>query len=118
MTKWFYIVIACLLTLTAASTARAENGLNSPYTRFGFGQLALPEMGIHKAMGGTGTGLRNYNQINMMNPATYSTVDTLTFILDMGMSLQNTNFAEGPSAATFAMHRSITLLPSGASAPG
>lgn len=95
MTKWFYIVIACLLMLAAASTARAENGLNSPYTRFGFGQLALPEMGIHKAMGGTGTGLRNYNQINMMNPATYSTVDTLTFILDMGMSLQNTNFAEG-----------------------
>jgi len=73
----------------------AENGMNSPYTRFGFGQLAIPEMGIHKAMGGTGTALRNYNQINMMNPASYSSVDTLTFILDMGMSLQNTNFKEG-----------------------
>ncbi|MBR4434258.1 MAG: hypothetical protein IKS80_07100, partial [Bacteroidaceae bacterium] len=95
MTKWFYIVMACVLTFAASPTAWAENGMNSPYTRFGFGQLALPEMGIHKAMGGTGTGLRNYNQINMMNPAAYSTVDTLTFILDMGMTLQNANFVEG-----------------------
>ena len=95
MTKKLYIVAICLLMLAGGSAAWAENGMNSPYTRFGFGQLALPEMGIHKAMGGTGTGLRNYNQINMMNPASYSSVDTLTFIFDMGMSLQNTNFVEG-----------------------
>ena len=95
MTKRLYIVVICLLMLASCPTAQAENGVNSPYTRFGFGALALPELGIHKAMGGTGTGLRNYNQINMMNPASYSTVDTLTFILDMGMSLQNTNFVEG-----------------------
>ena len=95
ITKRLYIVVICLLMLAVTPIARAENGVNSPYTRFGFGALSLPELGIHKAMGGTGTGLRNYNQINMMNPASYSTVDTLTFILDMGMSLQNTNFVEG-----------------------
>lgn len=97
MTRRIHIVSLCLLALTASFAAMAENGMNSPYTRFGFGQLATHELGIHKAMGGTGIGMRNYNQIDMLNPASYSTVDTLTFILDMGTTLQNTNFVEGNS---------------------
>jgi hypothetical protein len=73
----------------------AENGLNSPYTRYGFGQLAGMETGTNKSMGGTGIGVLNSNQINMLNPASYAAVDTLTFLLDVGMSLSNTNIAEG-----------------------
>ena len=72
----------------------AENGMNSPYTRFGYGQLATYDLGFSKAMGGTGIALRNSNQINLHNPASYSSVDTLTFIMDMGATLQNANFAE------------------------
>lgn len=45
-------------------------------------------------MGGTGIGVQNSNQINMLNPASYAAVDTLTFLLDVGMSLNYTNFAE------------------------
>ena len=73
----------------------AENGMNSPYTRFGFGQLSAMETGTNKGMGGTGIGVQNSNQINMLNPASYAAVDTLTFLLDVGMSLSNTNLAEG-----------------------
>ena len=40
-------------------------------------------------------GLRNGLHINASNPASYSAVDSLTFILDAGMSLQNANFKEG-----------------------
>lgn len=83
------------MVLCAVTGVHAENGMNSPYTRFGFGQLSIPECGVHRAMGGTGIGLRAVNQIDLLNPASYSTVDTLTFALDMGMSVQNTNFAEG-----------------------
>ena len=73
----------------------AENGMNSPYTRYGFGQLSTMELGANKGMGGVGIGLHNSNQINLLNPASYAAVDTLTFLLDIGMSLHNTNFAEG-----------------------
>lgn len=85
-----------ILTLLALSglSASAENGMNSPYTRFGYGQLASYDLGFSKAMGGTGIALRGSNQINLHNPASYSSVDTLTFIMDMGVTLQNTNFAE------------------------
>ena len=95
MKRRYCVFLFSVLFSAVLPVAKAENGMNSPYTRFGFGQLAVPELGIHKAMGGTGIAVRNYNQINLLNPASYSTVDTLTFILDMGLSLQNTNFSEG-----------------------
>ena len=82
-------IIACTLPMWA------ENGMNSPYTRYGFGQLSPMEVGVNKGMGGTGIGLQNVSQINMLNPASYAAVDTLTFLLDVGMSLHNTNLTEG-----------------------
>lgn len=88
--KILIIFAASLLALPSS----AENGMNSPYTRYGFGQLAAMETGTNKGMGGTGIGVQNSNQINMLNPASYAAVDTLTFLLDVGMSLSNTNLAE------------------------
>lgn len=92
--KIFKVLILSFITLLTLPTS-AENGMNSPYTRFGFGQLAGLETGTSKSMGGTGIGVHNINQINMLNPASYAAVDTLTFLLDVGASLSNTNIAEG-----------------------
>ncbi|MBQ2858245.1 MAG: hypothetical protein IJE78_14210 [Bacteroidaceae bacterium] len=75
-------------------TTMAQSGVNSPYTRYGFGQLSDQSFGNSKAMGGIAYGLRNGLQINAANPASYSAVDSLTFLFDAGMSLQNTNFQE------------------------
>lgn len=90
-----YRLIALLTISLFVLSTYAENGMNSPYTRYGFGQLATMETGTSKGMGGTGIGVRNNSQINLLNPASYAAVDTLTFLLDVGASLQNTNFAEG-----------------------
>ena len=92
--KLFRILALSFLTLFTLPIC-AENGMNSPYTRYGFGQLSAMETGTNKGMGGTGIGVQNSNQINMLNPASYAAVDTLTFLLDIGMSLSNSNLAEG-----------------------
>jgi hypothetical protein len=73
----------------------AQTSTNSPYTRYGFGQLSDQSFGNSQAMGGIAYGLRNGLQVNASNPASYSAVDSLTFIFDAGMSLQNANFKEG-----------------------
>ena len=88
--KAFALSIVILLT----TSIYAENGINSPYTRYGFGQLSAMETSTTKGMGGTGIGVHNSNQINMLNPASYAAVDTLTFLLDVGMSLSNTKMME------------------------
>ncbi len=84
------LFIYCLIPLYT----NAQSGVNSPYSRYGVGVLSEQSSGIAKAMGGIGAGFRQANTINLKNPASYSTVDTLTFIADLGMALQNGNFSE------------------------
>ena len=73
----------------------AQNNTNSPYTRFGYGELADRSFGAGRAMGGVGIGLRSSKQINPMNPASYSCMDTLTFLFDFGASGQVSWFYDG-----------------------
>ena len=90
-------------------SAVAQSGSNSPYTRYGFGQLSDQSFGNSKAMGGIGYGLREGLQINAANPASYSAVDSLTFLFDAGMSLQNANFQEN-GVKTNAKNSSIDYI--------
>lgn len=73
----------------------AQNNTNSPYTRFGYGELADRSFGAGRAMGGIGYGLRSPKQINPMNPASYSCMDSLTFLFDFGASAQLSWFDDG-----------------------
>ena len=79
------LVIISLLIFTQIALW-GQNNTNSPYTRFGYGGLADRAMGSGKAMGGIGIGLRSKKQINPMNPASYSCMDSMTFIFDFGAS--------------------------------
>lgn len=91
--KLFKALAILLLTLLVLPVS-AENGTNSPYTRFGFGRLSSMATCTSSSMGGTGIGVHNSNQINMLNPASYAAVDTLTFLLDVSMSMGNTHLSE------------------------
>ena len=94
MIRYKKLVTTCLVAFCAI-IAMAQSGTNSPYTRYGFGHLSDQSFGNSKAMGGISYGLRNGFQINASNPASYSAVDSLTFLFDAGLSLQNANFKEG-----------------------
>ena len=92
MNKKIYIL---LITLLLCLGSRADNGNNSPYTRYGVGLLSSQGMGINRQMGGLGYGLRSHKYINVLNPASFAEADTLTMLFDAGFSLQNVNFKEG-----------------------
>lgn len=76
-------------------TLLAQNNTNSPYTRYGYGEISDRSLGAGRAMGGLGVGLRMNNQINPMNPASYSNMDSLTFIFDFGVMAQLSWFKDG-----------------------
>lgn len=84
-------IIATLLT----TAIYAQNGINSPYSRYGFGIQSEGAMGFNKGMGGVAQGFRNGQQINIANPASYSAVDSLTALFDFGISLHNSNHKMG-----------------------
>ena len=89
-------LFATILTgaLTLSGMAQVSKTL-SPYSMYGLGVLADQSQGFNRGMGGLSMGLRGGTMVNMLNPASYSAVDSLTMIFDMGVSGQITNFKEG-----------------------
>lgn len=74
-------------------TVTAQNNTNSPYSRYGYGELRDPVFGRSHAMGGISIGLRNNTTITPANPASYSAIDSLTFLLDFGISGIKSSFS-------------------------
>jgi Long-chain fatty acid transport protein len=66
----------------------AQNISNSPYSRFGYGKLTDNSFASQRGMGGIGYGIRNSEIINSTNPASYSNIDSMTFMMDMGLAAQ------------------------------
>lgn len=76
-----------LLAPCSMPFARAQvSGTLSSYSRFGLGLLNEQSQGFNKSMGGVGLGVRMGNRLNVTNPASYSAIDSLSLILDVGMS--------------------------------
>ena len=89
-----------LIGLIASVVMIAQNNTNSPYTRYGYGQLEDDCFSRSQAMGGTSIGLRTKNSINSTNPASYSSIDSTSFIFEMGVSGLLSNFRSGGAQNT------------------
>jgi hypothetical protein len=87
---WLAVALTIIPNITFA-----QNNTNSPYTRYGYGSLADKAFTSQRAMGGIGYGVRSPYMINPMNPASYSGIDSLTFMFDLGMMAQFAWFDDG-----------------------
>jgi hypothetical protein len=88
-------VVAASILVIIPLTILAQNNTNSPYTRYGYGELASRSFGSGRAMGGLGYGMRSNKQVNPLNPASYSSIDSLSFIFDFGIAGQLSWFSDG-----------------------
>jgi len=88
-------IIGSLLASVVSLTMMAQISKTlSPYSQFGLGMLAEQSTGFNRGMSGLGIGVRNGKIANVLNPASYSAVDSLTMILDLGVSGQFTQYKE------------------------
>lgn len=76
-------------------------GSNSPYGRYGYGLLVKPSVGASESMGGISYGLRRSQHVNPGNPASYSKLDSLTFIFDFGISGHYSRLNDGINKQDF-----------------
>lgn len=88
------ILIAASMA-AAAVGAFAQSGTNSPYSQYGLGTLGEQAGGFNRGMNGLGMGFHEHNQVNSLNPASYASIDSLSFIFDAGISGHLTNYSEG-----------------------
>lgn len=99
ITKCFFTIIILIVAVSSASAQQV--GSNSPYGRYGYGLLSNQSFGASEAMGGISYGIRRSQQVNPGNPASYSKLDTLTFVFDFGFSGQYSDLSDGKNRQYF-----------------
>ena len=89
------IIVSLLAGMALLPSVAQVSTTLSPYSQYGLGALSDQSLGFNRGMGGVAYGLRNGKYINMQNPASYSAVDSLTMLFDVGVTGQISNFKEG-----------------------
>ncbi|MDR1653537.1 MAG: hypothetical protein LBS01_07835 [Prevotellaceae bacterium] len=95
MYKNSILLFVCISLISSCFTLTfAQNSTNSPYTRFGLGNVSDNANSARRALGGASVGFRSAKEINTVNPASYSAVDSLSFMFDVGLSAMYSHFAD------------------------
>lgn len=76
---WTKASFFCLLGFTVLSAKNAAAQDNSPYSRFGLGELSRSENAVNLGMGGVSQAFSSLQSINFSNPASYSHLQLTTF---------------------------------------
>ena len=84
--------ILLLLLFSIIMPVVGQNGINSPFSQFGIGELkTLYSHPYTGSMGGLSYAIRKNNIINFANPASYTAFDSNSFVFDMGMGFDFTS---------------------------
>ena len=81
--------IKTLFAAVAAASiiGAAHADVNTPYSMYGYGMIGDRSTSMQRQMGGIGYAMQSGRQINVMNPASYASIDSLTFLWDMGANM-------------------------------
>ena len=92
-----FIALAVLVLTAGSMRAQTDGTVNgfSPYSVFGLGQQHQIGTTWNRGMGGVGIAARNNRYINILNPASMTARDSLSFMADMGLNGRMSLFKEG-----------------------
>ncbi len=94
------IVLVGMLVFPTLLFAQFNNNTSSPYSRFGLGDLQPYGFGRSVAMGGASLASRSHQQINLSNPASYTAIDSLTFMFEFGIDSKYSKFSNDIGSAS------------------
>ena len=79
-------IFKLVIILLATTSLQAQNISNSPYSRFGLGELQSNFTPTYSAMGNVGTAVYNPLSVNFNNPASYTSAFRQRFTMQTGGS--------------------------------
>ena len=91
--KYRYIYIPVCLFLLFSELLSGQTYTNSPYSRFGLGDLERIGFGRNAALGGISIGMRDPNYIDYINPASYAARDSMSFLFEFGLTGKSSKLA-------------------------
>lgn len=77
------LLFVALFATIGLLNANSQNSV-TPYSMYGYGMLNDNATSMQRQMGGVGYAMNSGRQINVMNPASYAQIDSLTFLWDIG----------------------------------
>lgn len=94
--KIFFLLLAVCMCFEVL----AQNTLSSPYTKYGIGETDIFTNAVNASMGGVGYAMQRNNMVNYKNPASYTAIDTLSFVFDIGFYTNNTALKSNTAKTT------------------
>ncbi len=91
------ILLVSVFWFSTFITATGQKLINSPYARFNMGTLEPAGSFRSIGMGGTGVSFRDNSSIYFSNPASYSSIDTNSFVFDFGLDYSINILSDGVS---------------------
>ena len=88
--KTSVLILSLLASVAGIISAQSTS---SPYSIFGIGILESKSIGPSKGMGGTGIAFMSDLSVNSMNPASYSGIDSLLTIFEVGIFGKYSSFS-------------------------
>lgn len=86
---------ALVLSCNVVKAQEGAYSSYSPYSIFGVGDLTRQGTAYSRSMGGIGIATRNNRHINVVNPAAVAARDTLSFMLDFGVTADGRLYSQG-----------------------
>ncbi len=78
-------ILVVIFLLAVAYDGFAQIAINSPYSRYGKGELVMRKTTYNFSMGGVANAINSSRYINPYNPAANAGIDTLSFVFTGGM---------------------------------
>lgn len=89
LSKYIFLILLIFI----GSGIMAQIGVDSPYSRFGIGQIENNNnLARFKAMGGVSTAMSGNRFINPANPASYVAFDSLSFLFNAGLNASSVTY--------------------------
>lgn len=114
----FFLCLSFICGVVSYGQTNGAYGSFSPYSIYGIGNLQKEGTAYNRSMGGVGIANRSKRFINIMNPASITARDSLSFMADFGLSETNTVYRQNLGGSmltsgnnTFNIHDFIISFP-------
>lgn len=101
------IILSLLLPVTFLNL-RAQENVGSPYSVYGIGLLPANQ-GPYAAMGGVSAAMRDNRNINFLNPAAYTALDSNRFHFQLGITGEYAHISTHKKSSDYRVAQNATL---------
>ena len=93
------LILLTVTLLIFTNLTFSQINTSSPYSRFGIGDTETLALGKSLGMGGTAIALRSPYEINIVNPASYTSLPTQSFLFQVGVRSRRVDYSTVKNSA-------------------